>query len=116
RINPYVSPSSVVTSSHKQIATKIKQIYVMARSEFTPVTFGDVVHVQGAKYSILSGDALMTILAKALRPSMVVFATIVDGIYKDMKSKELVPVIRSGGKYSINFSKGWVSVATVGMV
>lgn len=114
-VNPYGIPPSVFTSGHKPIPAKIKQIYVMARSKVIPVTFGDVVHIQAAKYSILSGDALMTILAKALRPSKVVFATNVDGIYKDMKSKELLPEIRVTGKKSISFSNGLVADVTGGM-
>ncbi|HXG06876.1 MAG TPA: isopentenyl phosphate kinase [Nitrososphaera sp.] len=114
-LNPYGIQPSVFTSGHKPIAAKIKQIYVMARSRVMPVTYGDVVHMKGAKYSILSGDALMTILAKELRPSKVIFATNVDGIYKDIKTKELVPEIRVSGKKSINFSKGSVADVTGGM-
>jgi isopentenyl phosphate kinase len=114
-LNPYGIPPSVFTSGHKPISTKIKQIHVMSRSKVTPVTFGDVVHMQGAKYSILSGDALMTILARELRPSKVIFATNVDGIYKDMKSKELVAEIRATGKRSITFSKESVADVTGGM-
>ncbi|MEW6604019.1 MAG: gamma-glutamyl kinase, partial [Thermoproteota archaeon] len=68
-LNSYGIPPSVFTTGHKPVAAKIKQIDIMARSKLMPVTFGDVVHMQGTKYSILSGDTLMTILAKALRPS-----------------------------------------------
>lgn len=114
-LNPYGIPPSVFTESHRPIAAKIKQLSVMAKSGVMPATFGDVVHMQGAKYSILSGDALMTILAKALRPSKVVFATNVDGIYKDMESKELLPEMRITGKKSIAFSKGSVADVTGGM-
>jgi isopentenyl phosphate kinase len=104
-LNPYGMLPSAFTSGHKPVAAKVKQVYTIAQSKVTPVTFGDVVHVQGAKYSILSGDAIMTILAKALRPSRVVFATNVDGIYKDMASRELLSEIRVKVKKSIEFSK-----------
>ncbi|MGI0040036.1 MAG: isopentenyl phosphate kinase, partial [Nitrososphaera sp.] len=104
-LNPYGMPPSAFTAGHKPVAAKVKQVYAIARSKMMPVTFGDVVHVQGAKYSILSGDAIMTILAKVLRPSRVVFATNVDGIYKDMASKELVYEMRAAGRRSIEFSK-----------
>lgn len=114
-LNPYGMTPSVFTSGHKPIATKIKEIQVMAKSKVMPVTFGDVVHVQESKYSILSGDAIMTILAKALRPSKVIFATNVDGIYKDMQSKELVGEIRVAGRKSIEFSKGAGADVTGGM-
>jgi isopentenyl phosphate kinase len=104
-LNPYGVPPSLFTAGHKPVAAKIKQLYEMTRSNVTPVTFGDVVHMQGAKYSLLSGDAIMTIIAKVLRPSKVVFATNVDGIYKDMASRELLNEIRAAGRKSIEFSK-----------
>ena len=112
---PYGMPPSVFTAGHRPIAARIKQVYTMARSKVMPVTFGDVVHMQGEKYSILSGDALMTILARALRPSRVIFATNVDGIYRDMDSKELVGEIRVAGKKSIEISKASGADVTGGM-
>jgi isopentenyl phosphate kinase len=114
-LNPYGMPPSVFTAGHKPVAAKIKQVYAMAQSKVMPVTFGDVVHMQGAKYSILSGDALMTILAKVLRPSRVVFATNVDGIYKDVASRELVREVRVAGRKSIKFSKVAGADVTGGM-
>jgi isopentenyl phosphate kinase len=104
-LNPYGAPPSLFTAGHKPITTKIKQLHEMAKSKMTPVTFGDVVHMQGSKYSILSGDAIMTIIAKALRPSRVIFATNVDGIYRDMAGRELLSEIRAYGRKSIEFSK-----------
>lgn len=114
-LNPYGMPPSVFTTGHRPIAAKIKQVYAMARSKAMPVTSGDIVHMGGAKYSILSGDALMTILAKVLRPSRVVFAINVDGIYRDMDSKELLTEVRVAGKKSIAFSKGLGADVTGGM-
>jgi len=115
RLNPYGVPPSAFTTGHRPITAKIRQVYSMAQSKALPVTFGDVVHMGGAKYSILSGDALLTILAKVLRPSRVIFATNVDGIYKDMGSKELMAEIRMTGKKSIAFSKGPGADVTGGM-
>jgi isopentenyl phosphate kinase len=114
-LNPYSIPPSVFTMGHKPIAAKIKQVHMMAKSGVLPVTFGDVVHVEGSKYSILSGDALMTILATALRPSKVIFATNVNGIYRDMANKELVSEIRVAGRKSIEFSKAARADVTGGM-
>lgn len=114
-LNPYAIQPSVFTSGHKPIVAKIRQVHVMARSTVMPVTFGDVVHMEGVKYSILSGDALMTILAKVLQPSKVIFATNVDGIYRDMASKELVYEIKVAGKKSIAFSNGPAADVTGGM-
>lgn len=114
-LNPYGMPPSMFTAGHRPVAAKIKQLLAMARSNLMPVTFGDVVHVQGTKYSILSGDALMTVLAKALRPSRVIFATNVDGIYKDMASRELVREVLVSGRKSIEFSKAAGADVTGGM-
>lgn len=114
-LNPYGIPPALFTTGHRPIAAKINQVYAMARSRALPVTFGDVVHVGGTKYSILSGDALMTILAKVLRPSRVVFVTNVDGIYKDMDSKEVLTEIRVAYRKSIPFSKTGGADVTGGM-
>jgi isopentenyl phosphate kinase len=114
-LNPYGMPPSLFTTGHKLVAAKVKQVYAIARSKVMPVTFGDVVHMQGARYSILSGDAIMTILAKVLRPSKVVFATNVDGIYKDMASKEIIHEVRVAGRRSIEFSKPAGADVTGGM-
>ena len=81
--NPYAVQPAVFVAGHRPIPARMKQLLSMAKSGVVPVTFGDVVHMGGRKYSILSGDALMTVLAKALRPSKVIFATNVDGIYRD---------------------------------
>ena len=114
-LNPYGMPPSVFATNRKPIAAKIRQVYAMAKSKVMPVTFGDVVHVESTKYSILSGDALMTILAKVLRPSKVVFATNVDGIYKDMASREVVSEIHLKSRKSIEFSKALGVDVTGGM-
>lgn len=114
-LSPYGMSPSMFTSGHSPIAAKIRQVYAMAKSKVMPVTFGDVVHVEGKKYSILSGDVLMTILARALRPMSVIFATNVDGIYSDMHSKEPIREIRAAGKKLIDFSKASGADVTGGM-
>jgi len=93
-LNPYALPPSTLTTGHIPVVAKIKRIYEMAQSKLMPITFGDIVHIEDAQYSILSGDALMTLLAITLRPLRVIFATNVDGVYKDSVSKELVNEIQ----------------------
>jgi isopentenyl phosphate kinase len=115
-LNPYGTPPSALTIGHTPIVTKIKHIYAMAQSKVIPVTFGDVVYVGDTKYSILSGDTLMTILAKVLRPLRIIFATNVDGVYKDRVSRELVNEIQIEDKRrSIEFFKASDIDATGGM-
>jgi isopentenyl phosphate kinase len=115
-LNPYGISPSALTTGHKPIVAKIKQIYTMAQSKLIPVTFGDIVYVEGAKYSILSGDALMTILARVLQPLRIIFATNVDGIYKNSKSREVVHEIQAVNKRkSIEFFETSGIDATGGM-
>lgn len=114
-LNPYGIPPSALTTGHKPIVAKIKDIYVMAHSKVIPVTFGDIVYVGGTKYSILSGDALMTILARVLRPLRIIFATNVDGVYKDRESRELVNEIQIEDKRrSIEFFKASSDIDVTG--
>ena len=115
-LNPYGIPPSTLITGHKPIVTKIKQVCAMAQSKLIPVTFGDIVYVEGAKYSILSGDALMTILARVLQPLRIIFVTNVDGIYKDSLSKEIVHEIQVvDERKSIKFFKTSGIDATGGM-
>jgi isopentenyl phosphate kinase len=115
-LNPYGLQPSVFTTAHRPIIAKIRNLLQMAKSNVLPVTFGDVVHYGGAQYSILSGDALMTILARALKPSRVIFATNVDGIYGDLATRALVSEIDAGTKSkSIKVSAGGVADVTGGM-
>lgn len=104
---PYTMAPCMFTTGHKAVAAKVRQLHEMAeKSGVTPVTFGDVVHMGGRNYSILSGDALMSLIAKALRPSRVIFATNVDGIYRDMQTKEIVQEMAPGrGGSVVEFSK-----------
>jgi isopentenyl phosphate kinase len=111
--NPYAVLPPVFTAGHKPVAAKIKDLHAMAKNRVMPVTYGDVVHMGGRKYSILSGDSLMSILAKALRPSRVVFATNVDGIYRDMEARELVSELSPKG--AVKFSKVAGADVTGGM-
>jgi isopentenyl phosphate kinase len=113
-LNPYGTPPSIFATGYTPLAARIKQIYAMAKSGVIPVTFGDIVHTEGSKYSILSGDSLMTMLAKALRPSRVIFAIDVDGIYKDVRTRDLLNELNaSTGK--VRFSKRAVADVTGGM-
>ena len=114
-MNPYGIAPLAFMSGAKPNPLKITHLRAMAGSNVTPVTFGDVIHVENTEYSILSGDALMTHLAKALRPSKIIFATNVDGIYKDMDSKELVREVDLAAAQRINFSRAAVADVTGGM-
>ena len=103
--NPYAVMPSMFTNGFGPIKTKIEQLRIIAKGGIIPITFGDVVHVKGRNYSILSGDALMTILAKALLPTKTIFLVNVDGLYKDVKTREIIREINYATYKSIGFSK-----------
>lgn len=74
-------------------AIKFNELVEFTRRGILPVIFGDAVHIREGRFSIVSGDSLMTRIATHLMPSRVIFTVNVDGIYKDMKNKELVKVL-----------------------
>jgi isopentenyl phosphate kinase len=74
----------------------------MAKDKIIPITYGDIVYRTYHKYSIMSGDELMTMISSVLRPKKVIFAINVDGIYKDPRTKEVVQTMEE--KALIKFS------------
>ena len=48
----------------------------------------------GNKTYILSGDKIMTHLAKILKPKLTIFALNEDGLYSDLKSKKLIEELK----------------------
>ena len=89
-LNPYAISVFALTDGNRPLARKIKQIYTMAQTSLLPVTFGDAIHISDSNYSILSGDVIMTMIAKILNPSKVIFAVNSDGVYSDNKSRETI--------------------------
>ena len=89
-MNPYSIPPSALTLNHKPILQKIHQLRNMANDHIIPVTFGDVVYAGHGKYSILSGDELMTLISSVLRPKKIIFALDVDGIFADLENRKLI--------------------------
>lgn len=102
-MNPYTIIPSMFIYDHKPITKKIKELKSIVESSVIPITFGDVVYIENKMYSILSGDALMSLLSKILRPSKVIFTLNVDGIYKNMKNREILKELKNNN--SARFSK-----------
>ena len=90
KLNPYCLPPTDFMAGDKPIISKIKQIKNMAESNLTPVTFGDALWYGQKKSYILSGDRIMSILAKSLRPRLSIFLLNVDGLYSDFNTKKLI--------------------------
>ncbi len=59
---------------------------------FIPVTYGDVFWKDGKGW-IISGDDLMLMISRELRPDIAIFVSDVDGIYEDLKRKKILDVI-----------------------
>lgn len=102
---PYSVMPSVFTQGLEPITERIEELESIAVGGVVPVTFGDIVHVAEQNYSILSGDALMTILAEILLPPKVIFLVNVDGLYSDVGTKNIIQEINYETYKSATFSK-----------
>jgi isopentenyl phosphate kinase len=88
-------------SGDKPDLKKIIAIAKIAKDGFVPISYGDVMWHGKNKFYILSGDRIMGILSKILKPRLVVFVLNVDGVYSDMKTKKLLYEIK-GEKTAIS--------------
>ena len=89
-LNPYGLPPTDFVSGNKPIPKKIKEIKKIASSGLIPITYGDALWYGEKKSYILSGDKIMTMLAKVLRPRLSIFLLNVDGLFLDFKQKKLI--------------------------
>lgn len=90
KLAPYCLPPTDFMDGDKPIPSKVKEIKKIAESGLVPVTYGDALWYGDKKSYILSGDRIMSILAKSLRPRLAVFVLNVDGLYSDLKTKKLI--------------------------
>ena len=89
-LNPYSLPPTDFMNRNRSIKSKVLQVGEIAKSGFTPITYGDALWYEQKKSYILSGDVIMTTLAKVLKPRLSMFVLNVDGVYSNMKSKKLI--------------------------
>jgi isopentenyl phosphate kinase len=94
RLNPYCLPPTDFMSGNKPISKKVKEIEKIAKSGLIPVTYGDALWYGQKKTYILSGDKIMTHLAKILKPRLSIFVLNEDGLYSNLKSKKLIYELR----------------------
>jgi isopentenyl phosphate kinase len=90
KLNPYCLPPTDFMSGDRPIPNKILEIKKIAESSLIPITYGDALWYGNKKSYILSGDRIMSILARALRPRLSIFVLNVDGLYSDLKTKKLI--------------------------
>ena len=104
KLNPYCLPPTDFMSGNKPISKKVKEIEKIAKSGLIPVTYGDALWYGQKKTYILSGDKVMTHLAKILKPRLCIFVLNEDGLYSDLKSKKLIYELRDK-RYLISENK-----------
>jgi len=97
KLNPYCLPPTDFMNGNKSVTKKVKEIGKIAKTGLIPITYGDALWYGQKKFFILSGDKIMTMLSKILRPKLCIFVLNVDGLYSDMKSKKLIRKL--GKKY-----------------
>lgn len=100
-LNPYCLPPTDFMYGNKPDQKKVKEIMKIAKSGLVPVSYGDVMWHGKNKFYILSGDKIIGILSKILKPRLVIFVLNVDGVYSDMKTKKLLYEIK-GEKTTIS--------------
>ncbi len=89
-LRPYSLPPSNFMLGDKPLINKVSEIKNITRSDMIPISYGDVLWSGNNKFYILSGDKIMGILSRLLKPRLVIFVTNVDGVYSDMKSMNLI--------------------------
>ena len=89
-LNPYSLPPTNFMSGNIPEVKKVKEIIEIAKSGLIPITYGDVLWYGNKKTYILSGDKIMTHLAKILKPRLAIFVLNEDGLYSDLKTKKLI--------------------------
>jgi len=78
-----VPPAASASFRNGEVSSFTKATFArMIDIGLTPVTFGDVVPDAETGFSICSGDLMMVALARAFRPSLVVFCADVDGVFE----------------------------------
>ncbi len=90
KMNPYCLPPTDFVMGNKPINRKILEIKKIANSGLVPITYGDALWYGNKKSYILSGDKIMSLLARVLRPRLSIFVLNEDGLYSNMKTKKLI--------------------------
>lgn len=93
-LNPYCLPPTDFMFGNKADQKKVREIANIAKAGLVPISYGDVMWHGKNKFYILSGDKIMGLLSKVLKPRLVIFVLNVDGVFSDMKTKKLLREIK----------------------
>lgn len=89
-VKPYaMNPASFVRGS-RPLPSRIIEAGEITGSGLVPVTYGDAIWRGGGQSYILSGDRIMGMLARKLRPRLCIFALDADGVYSDPKTGRVI--------------------------
>ena len=89
-VDPYVLAPSDYTRMGRPLPSKIRDAGEIAESGLVPVTYGDALWRGGGQSYILSGDRIMGMLARRLKPRLCIFALDADGVYSDPIKKKVI--------------------------
>ena len=89
-LSPYCLPPTDFIFENKPIIKKVKEIPKIANTGLVPISYGDVMWFGKNKFFILSGDKIMGMLTKILKPRLAIFVTNVDGVYSNIKTRKLI--------------------------
>jgi isopentenyl phosphate kinase len=83
-----IQSSAIITSKNKRINNfNLELIKKYLEEGFIPVFYGDVVLDDDIKIAVISGDQILTYLAKHLKSNKVILGTDVDGVYNKNPKK-----------------------------
>ena len=97
KVKPYViAPSGFMSdTTTSPVKSRIMSVkHIAETSDMTPVTYGDALHCKkrdgGTWTYILSGDRIMSHMARILSPRLCIFALGEDGLYENMETKKII--------------------------
>jgi len=95
--------SNLILNNNTPLSFDYKIFKEYIDMNFTPITFGDVVIDKKLGFSICSGDLLMLLLAKNLKPEKTIFVIDEDGLYTSNPKKDNnAELIESATKEQLN--------------
>lgn len=103
-----IQPSSCLITKHGRIHVIEKRpLKRLMKTGFVPVLYGDVVIDMDLGFSILSGDQLVTMVAKLLKTHEIILGIDVDGLYtSDPKADSSAQLIHSITLEELEYLKG----------
>ncbi len=80
---PFMPSTFILAKNGRIIKAELEPLTRLLKLGLTPVLHGDIVYDEALGFSIISGDQLVSYLAKRFKPYLVIFGCNVDGIFDD---------------------------------